>query len=86
MKTTALYRTQATDTITVSTVHVRDGGAQWYETALIIAGRVSDPQRTGRKFQAGIEHDEAVACVRGYRDPSSRRRAFYLSAIAELQA
>ncbi len=77
MSTATIYRTQATDTVTVSTVLIREGGARWYETALIVGGEVTDGRRTSRKFDAGLEHDAAVAWARGYRDPSSNRHDFW---------
>lgn len=84
MKFTTIYRTQATSTVTVSTVHVRDGRSTWYETALIVGGKVTDPVRQPRKAEAGIEHDAAVAFARGYHDAFSVRHDFYAGALAAL--
>ncbi len=81
MKTTAIYRTQATGTTTVSTALVRDGGARFYETTLIVSGVVLDGIRTSKKADAGFEHDAAVAFARGYVDPASRRHAFWAQAV-----
>lgn len=83
MKTTTTWRTEATDTITVSTVHVREGRLSWYETAFIVAGRVSEPRRVDRKFAAGVEHDACVAAARGYADPHSKRGAELAAFLAE---
>lgn len=80
----SLLRTAASATVTVSTVRCREGRTTWYETALIVGGRVSDSRRTSKKFDAGFEHDAAVAFVRGYVDPRSVRADFYAAALAEV--
>lgn len=61
MKSKSVYSTKISDTVTVSTVRVYDGRAQWYETSVIINGKVSDGVRNHSKFDAGFEHDETVA-------------------------
>lgn len=82
--TTTLYRTQATETITVSTVLVREDGARWYETTIVVGGAVSDGERTSKKYDAGFEHDAAVAWARGYRDAASNRHARWDARLVEV--
>jgi hypothetical protein len=83
MKTTTAWKTVARDGVTVSTVLVREGGARWYETAIVTAAGVSDGVRTSKKYDAGVEHDFAVAVVRGYeKDAQSKRVAFYTAAMS----
>ena len=74
MKTTQIYRTQATAEVTVSTVLIHDGGARFYETAFIVGGRVSDTvYRHTKKHDAGFEHDQCVAVARGYEGKNTKR-------------
>lgn len=82
--TTTVYRTQATETLIVLTVLVREGRFRFYETTIIIGGKVADGLRTWKKFDAGFEHDAAVAWAKGYRDPSSKRHEFWEKAAVGL--
>ncbi len=78
MKTTPIHRTNVTSALTVSTVLVVDGG-RWYETTIILHGRVGDPRKTYSKSDAGYEHDAAVewALYPHRRDPASARGAHW---------
>lgn len=88
MSTSKVWRTQATDTVTVSTVLQHEGDQRFYETAIIVGGRVSDGVRTpsarGSKFQAGLVHDGAVAWARGYRDRHNVRHDFWTRQLADI--
>lgn len=86
MKTTTLYRTEATETLTVSTVYVVDGKSRFYETAFVVKGKgVTDGERSAKKYEAGMTHDAAVAWAKGWeRDKFSKRHERWEAGVKAL--
>lgn len=82
MSTTAIYRTQVSPVLAVSTVLVREGGERFYETTIVVSGTPIEGRRNGKKSDAGYEHDAAVDFARGKRDEHSVRCAFWTRAFA----
>ncbi len=94
MATTQVHRTRATDTLTVSTILVREGKARFYETTIVVAPHhlegmnrsvVLEPVRAARKYEAGLMHDDAVAWARGYRDAQNKRHDHWANALKNLE-
>jgi hypothetical protein len=87
MTTSRVWRTASGNGVVVSTVLVHDGGSRYYETSIVFGmSGVSDGRRTARKFDAGIEHDAAVAFARGHKDPSSKRDEFWTLQLEQLKS
>jgi hypothetical protein len=68
----------------VSTVMTVGGSRPRYETALIVGGRVSDPRVTHSIANARMEHDMAVAFLRGELESGSLRADFWATATKDV--